>query len=45
MLTVQAVYDFINDRAPFETQESYDNSGLLLGTRICPCGRFTSRWM
>lgn len=36
MLTVQAVYDFINDRAPFETQESYDNSGLLLGTPDMP---------
>ncbi len=36
MLTVQAVYDFINDRAPFDTQESYDNSGLLLGTPDMP---------
>ncbi len=31
MLTVQMVYDFINDRAPFETQVAYDNSGLLVG--------------
>lgn len=31
MLTVQQVYDFINERAPFETQLPYDNSGLLLG--------------
>ncbi len=31
MLTVQQVYDFINDRAPFETQVAYDNSGLLVG--------------
>ena len=31
MLTVQNVYDFINERAPFETQLSFDNSGLLVG--------------
>ena len=31
MLTVQNVYDFINERAPFETQLAFDNSGLLLG--------------
>ena len=31
MLTVQQVYDFINERAPFETQVTYDNSGLLVG--------------
>lgn len=31
MLTVQQVYDFINERAPFETQLPYDNSGLLVG--------------
>lgn len=31
MLTVQQVYDFINDRAPFETQLPFDNSGLLVG--------------
>ncbi|MBR3763027.1 MAG: Nif3-like dinuclear metal center hexameric protein [Clostridia bacterium] len=31
MLTVQQVYDFINDRAPFESQVAYDNSGLLVG--------------
>ncbi len=31
MLTVQDVYDLINERAPFETQEPYDNSGLLVG--------------
>lgn len=31
MLTVQDVYDFINDRAPFDTQVEYDNSGLLVG--------------
>lgn len=31
MLTVQNVYDFINGRAPFETQEPFDNAGLLVG--------------
>lgn len=31
MLTVQQIYDFINERAPFETQVAYDNSGLLVG--------------
>ena len=31
MLTVQQVFDFINERAPFETQLPYDNSGLLVG--------------
>ena len=31
MLTVQQVLDFINERAPFETQLGFDNSGLLVG--------------
>ena len=31
MLTVQQVLDFINERAPFETQLAFDNSGLLVG--------------
>lgn len=31
MLSVQQIYDFINERAPFETQVAYDNSGLLVG--------------
>ena len=31
MLTVQQIADFINERAPFETQLAYDNSGLLVG--------------
>ena len=31
MLTVQHIYDFINGVAPFETQDSYDNAGLLVG--------------
>lgn len=36
MLTVQNVYDFINARAPFETQLPFDNSGLLLGRPDAP---------
>ena len=31
MLTVQNVYDFINERAPFDLQESFDNAGILVG--------------
>ena len=31
MLTIQQVYDFINERAPFDTQLAFDNSGLLVG--------------
>lgn len=31
MLTVQAVYDMINARAPFDTQAEFDNAGLLVG--------------
>lgn len=31
MLTVQQVYDIVNELAPFETQVAYDNSGLLVG--------------
>ncbi len=31
MPTVKEIYDYINSFAPFSTQESWDNSGLLLG--------------
>ncbi len=31
MLTVGEIYRFIDQKAPFATQEDYDNSGLLLG--------------
>lgn len=31
MPTVKQIYNFINSLAPFATQESWDNSGLLLG--------------
>ena len=33
MLTVGEVESYINTIAPFETSESYDNTGLLLGNR------------
>lgn len=36
MLTVQDVYDFINGLAPFDTQESFDNAGLLVGHPASP---------
>ncbi len=29
--TVQTVFDWLNSIAPFDTQESYDNAGLLIG--------------
>ena len=31
-LTVRDVYDWLNEIAPFETAESYDNVGLLVGS-------------
>ena len=31
MPTVREIFDYINSLAPFATQESWDNSGLLLG--------------
>lgn len=31
MLTVKQVYDWINERAPFETQMDFDNAGMLVG--------------
>ncbi len=31
MPTVKDIYDYINTLAPFETQEEWDNSGLLIG--------------
>ena len=30
--TVRDVYDWLNQIAPFDTTESYDNAGLLLGS-------------
>lgn len=43
MITVQDVYDFIDSFAPFSSQMSFDNSGLLVGDpekavrKICVC--------
>lgn len=31
MIRVQDIYDFLNEIAPFDQQESWDNSGLLVG--------------
>jgi GTP cyclohydrolase I len=30
-MTIKEIYDFLNELSPFELQESWDNSGLLLG--------------
>ena len=39
MLTVQEVYDIIDGFAPFASQESWDNSGLLVGSMTQPAER------
>ena len=31
MICVKDIYDFLNEIAPFDRQESWDNSGLLVG--------------
>lgn len=31
MTTVKNIYDYLNEIAPFDTMEDYDNSGLLIG--------------
>ena len=33
MPTVQDVYELVNDMAPFDTQEEWDNAGLLAGSK------------
>lgn len=33
MITVGQIYDDLNDLAPFDTAEAFDNAGLLLGER------------
>ncbi len=38
-LTVKAVYDWVNEFAPFETAEEYDNVGLVLGRFDAPVTR------
>lgn len=37
--TVRDVYDWLNQIAPFDTAESYDNAGLLLGSMSAPAER------
>lgn len=39
MITVQEIYDGINQKAPFSLQESWDNSGLLAGDPDAPVQR------
>ena len=36
---VRDVYDWLNQIAPFDTAESYDNAGLLLGSMSAPAER------
>ena len=38
-ITVGNVYNFINDFAPFSTQDKFDNSGLLVGSMEAPAER------
>ena len=37
--TVRDVYDWLNQIAPFDMAESYDNAGLLLGSMSAPAER------
>mgnify|MGYP004581880721 CR=1 FL=1 len=37
--SVRDVYDWLNQIAPFDTAESYDNAGLLLGSMSAPAER------
>lgn len=39
MTTVKNIYDYINEIAPFDLQESYDNSGLCIGSMECSVDR------
>lgn len=36
MIKVSDIFDFINSIAPFETQETWDNSGMLIGDGAAP---------
>lgn len=38
-VTVRDVYNFINEFAPFSTQDKFDNSGLLVGSMDMPADR------
>ncbi len=39
MTSVQDIYDYIDDFAPFATQLDFDNAGLLVGDKNAPVGR------
>lgn len=39
MTTVQQLYEYLNTKAPFYLQESWDNSGLLVGDPNAPVAR------
>lgn len=39
MATVKDIYDIIDEAAPFSAQESWDNSGLLVGSMSDPADR------
>lgn len=38
-MTVQQIFDFLNERAPFATAEEWDNPGLLVGAPYKDVGR------
>ena len=38
-VAVKQIYDYLNKIAPFDTQESWDNSGLLVGDASCNVSR------
>ena len=35
MITVEHIYNLINQLAPFETAEPWDNVGLIVGSKRC----------
>ena len=39
MISVQAVYDLLQEKAPFELQLGFDNAGFLVGRGDAPVGR------
>ena len=41
-ITVGDILDFLQEKAPFEAAEEWDNSGLLAGSREQPAGRVLS---
>lgn len=38
-ITVQTILDWLNEAAPFETQEEFDNAGLQVGHRDAPVNK------